>query len=109
MSSKTSKKELAVSELSEVDESQIPDEPVLMKELKMLKEEELPLDYNYSGSDISDPLEEEHKPKIEEDLKKARKKLRKLDISLQLMNSFSEEFKKSMADVRKEMKVSYYI
>lgn len=108
MLTKFTKEKLSRVKLLEVTENtKIPEEPQVMKGLRYVKEGELPLDYDYSGSDITDPFEEEntHFENTGEELKKTRKRFCKLENDFKLMNSFSEEFKKSMAEVREEMKV----
>lgn len=113
MLTRYTKERLSRHKLIDVSENKIPQEPQVMKDLKMLKEDDLELDYNYSGSDITDPFEEEDqnegKTDIYKEFRKAKKKFNQMEIDLKLMNSFSEDFKKTMDEVRSEMKVSTFL
>lgn len=100
-----------IPKLSEVDpEVKISAAQKAVESLRVFKEEDLELDYNYSGSDISDPFEENTRPfNTLHKLRKARKKLSKLEDSLKIMNAFTEDFKRNMEEIRAEMEVSFQL
>lgn len=105
------KERLSRPELSTITEGKIPVKTSsAVDKLMALEPENLEIsddsDDDYSGSDISDPFKDmQNCGSIEKDFEKAKKRLTKLEQSLQLMASFSDDFQKAMDEAREELKV----
>lgn len=108
MSNEYIKDKISKPQLSRVGDIKIIGEPVIMQQLKFLNSEELGLDEDYSGSDMTDPLEEP-KNNTEEKVKQVKERFNKLKNDYRLMNSFSNEYLKTIEELRKEIKVYYIV